>query len=204
MRAIATHRAWQSLGTAKSSFSALLGAIAIAGDSPVDIEELRRNIEWAKENHERLVRDRDAELARWEPKLKASREVLSRYEKDLILAEGRIRDELSQWVEHDGGLMPVSADTMIIYRSKSEWSVMKAGRKPALTEPAGGCEADCVDWTWSGDELQDVAAYRVVPTSAGEAGTADTPQSESVHEHATSEAGDAQPLATPPSSGTQS
>ena len=32
MRAIATHRAWQFLGTAKSPFSALSGAIAIAGE----------------------------------------------------------------------------------------------------------------------------------------------------------------------------
>jgi len=66
------------------------------------------------------------------------------------------------------------------------------GSVPIVT--TDGLCATCDDEMWIASQ----------PASAGEAGTADTPQSESVHEHATAEGGDAQASATPPSSGTQS
>lgn len=81
--------------------------------------------------------------------------------------EARIEADLraAGWIEWTGGKCPVPPDTMVHFRVESEIKTMRDGCEPSLSEDAEGRAASSLRWTWKDGSMDNIAAYRIVPTA---------------------------------------
>jgi hypothetical protein len=127
------------------------------------LAEILRNREWAEKRVADRQGERAAALVALDDKVAEAVAELNEAKSAEEAERARIMRSLSEWSEYDGSGIPVAGDTMVHWRVKCEWEQMKAGETPSLTESPGGGRADGYNWDWRGNEVQDIAAYRVVP-----------------------------------------